>query len=44
MKTTINSGAAFDPLVKILEPQIAYTGELGLDYQQGPVRGRTSIY
>jgi iron complex outermembrane recepter protein len=37
-------GAAFDPLVKILEPQIAYTGELGLDYKQGSVRGRTSIY
>lgn len=37
-------GPAFDPLVKILEPQIAYTGEVGVDYKQGPVRARTSIY
>ena len=35
-------GPAFDSIIKILEPQTAHTGELGLDYQQGPVRARTS--
>lgn len=37
-------GPAFDSIVKILEPQTAHTGELGLDYQHGPVRARTSLY
>lgn len=37
-------GPFFDSMVKILEPQIAHTGELGLDYQQGSVRARASLY
>jgi iron complex outermembrane receptor protein len=37
-------GPAFDSIIKILEPQTAHTGEIGLDYQQGPVRARTSLY
>jgi iron complex outermembrane receptor protein len=37
-------GPAFDSIVKILEPQTAHTGELGLDYQQGRFRARMSLY
>jgi iron complex outermembrane receptor protein len=37
-------GPAFDSVFKILEPQTAHTGELGMDYQRGPVRARTSLY
>ncbi len=37
-------GPAFDSIVTILEPQTAHTGELGMDYQRGPVRARTSLY
>lgn len=37
-------GPFFDSLVKILEPQTAHTGELGLNYQDGSLRARASIY
>lgn len=37
-------GPAFDSIVRILEPQTAHTGEIGLDYQKGSVRGRAALY
>ncbi|MBA4142756.1 MAG: TonB-dependent receptor [Nitrosospira sp.] len=37
-------GPAFDSQVEILEPQTAHIGELGVDYQRGPVLGRASLY
>ena len=37
-------GPAFDSIVRILEPQTAHTGEVGLDYQKEPVRARVALY
>jgi iron complex outermembrane receptor protein len=37
-------GPSFDSAIKLLEPQTAHAGEVGLEYQQGPVRTRASIY
>lgn len=37
-------GPMFDSIVKILEPQTAHTGELGLDYKQKSLRARASLY
>lgn len=37
-------GPAFDSTVKLLEPQTAHSGEIGLEYQEGPVRARASLY
>lgn len=35
---------AFDSIVTLLEPQTAHTAEMGLEYKQGPVKARTSVY
>jgi len=34
----------FDSMVTLLRPQTAHTGELGMEYRQGTVHARTSIY
>lgn len=35
---------AYDSIVTLLRPQTAHTGELGMEYRQGTVHARTSIY
>ena len=37
-------GLAFDSVVRILEPQTAHTGEVGVDYQKEHVRARLAFY
>jgi len=37
-------GPMFDSTVKILEPQTAHTGELGLDYKRESLHARASLY
>jgi len=37
-------GPAFDSIVNLLEPQTAHTGELGVEYKQGTIRARASVY
>jgi iron complex outermembrane receptor protein len=37
-------GPAFDSIINLLEPQTAHTGELGVEYKQGTIRARASIY
>ncbi|TDI78932.1 MAG: TonB-dependent receptor [Betaproteobacteria bacterium] len=37
-------GPAFDSIINLLEPQTAHTGEFGLEYRQGTIRARASVY
>lgn len=37
-------GPAFDAIITLLEPQTSREGELGIEYRQGPVRGRAAAY